>query len=206
MHRMASGASDSITKRTRGYLPHWEHNDGTYFVTLRLADALPQAVLEELVRRKQVLDAARRGGRKLLPVESVAEQRLCSKKIEAYLDSGAGACWFKRPELAAVVANALKFWDGTRYQLEAWSVMPNHVHVLFWLFAGESLAILGSWKKFTSRRINAMVRRRGMLWQDESYDHLIRNEEEFARAVQYILDNPRKAELFAWPWVYVRSK
>jgi REP element-mobilizing transposase RayT len=203
---MASRASDSITKRTRGYLPHWERNDGTYFVTLRLADALPQSVLQELVRRKQVLVAARRSGRKLLPVESVTDQRLSSKKIEAYLDSGAGACWFKCPELAAVVANALKFWDGTRYQLEAWCVMPNHAHVLFWLFGGESLAILGSWKKFTSRRINAMVKRRGMLWQDESYDHLIRNEEEFARAVQYILDNPRKAGWSAWPWVYVRSK
>ena len=51
------------------------------------------------MRRKQVLAAARRSGRKLLPVESVTEQRLSSKKIEAYLDSGAGACWFKRPEL-----------------------------------------------------------------------------------------------------------
>ena len=89
---------------------------------------------------------------------------------------------------------------------QRWNLFRHHVHVLFWLFAGESLAILGSWKKFTSRRINAMVKRRGMLWQDESYDHLIRDEEEFARAVQYILDNPRKAGLSAWPWVCVRSE
>ncbi len=201
---MASGV---ITKRTRGYLPHWERNDGTYFVTFRLGDSLPTVVLAELWRRKRMLTAAKNSGRKLLPVESGTEKRLSSMKIEAYLDSGVGECYFKRPELAAVVANALKFWDGKRYQLEAWCVMPNHVHVLFWLFAGESLArLLGSWKKFTSRHINAMVNRRGTLWQDESYDHLIRNEEEFARAVQYILDNPRKAGLSVWPWVYVRSK
>jgi len=74
----------------------------------------------------------------------------------------------------------LQFWDGKRYRLEVWCVMPNNVHVRFWLFAGESLAsILGSWKKFPSRRVNAMVNRRGMLWQDESYDHLIRDAQEF---------------------------
>jgi len=85
--------------------------------------------------------------------------------------------------------------------------MPNHVHVRFWRFDGERLAsIRGSWKKFTSRRINARMNRRGTLWQDESYDHLISNEPEFARAVQYIWDNPRKAGLADWPWVYVRSK
>ena len=204
---MESRASDVIRKRTRGYLPHWERNDGTYFVTFRLGDSLPKTALEELVRQRRMLTAARNSGRKLLPVESVTKKRLSSSRIEAYLDSGAGECWFKRPELAAVVANSLKFWDHKRYQLEAWCVMPNHVHVLFWLFNGESLAsILGSWKKFTSRRINAMVNRRGRLWQDESYDHLIRDEQEFARAVQYILDNPRKAGLSAWPWVYLRSK
>jgi len=207
VHRMAGRASAVITKRTRGYLPHWERNDGTYFVTFRLADSLPKAVLEELLRQKRMLTAAKNCGRKLLPIESVTEKRLSSRKIEAYVDSGAGESWFKRPELAAVVANSLKFWDGKRYQLEAWCVMPNHVHVLFWLFDGEGLAsILGSWKKFTSRRVNAMMNRRGMLWQDESYDHLIRNEQEFARAVHYILDNPRKAGLSQWPWIYVRSQ
>jgi REP element-mobilizing transposase RayT len=163
--------------------------------------------VEELLRERLRLTAAKNSGRKLLPTESITEKRLSRSKIEAYLDSGAGECWFKRPELAAMVANSLKFWDGQRYRLEAWCVMPNHVHVLFWLFDGESLAsILGSWKKFTSRRVNAMVNRRGMLWQDESYDHLIRNEQEFARAVQYIRDNPGKAGLSEWPWVYVRSK
>lgn len=178
---MASKApvrSLAITKRSRGYLPHWERNNGTYFVTFRLADSLPQAVLEELLRHKRMLATAKASGRKLLPVESVLEQRLSSRKMEAYLDSGMGECWFKRPELAAVVASSLTYWDGQRYRLEAWCVMPNHVHVLFWLFDRESLAdLMGSWKKYSSRRINAMVSRRGMLWQNEYYDHPIRDEQ-----------------------------
>jgi len=207
VHPMASRPSAVITQRTRGYLPHWERNEGTYFVTFRLGDSLPKAIWEELWRQKRMLTEARNTGRKRLAIESVTKKRLSSRRIEAYLDSGAGEGWFKRPELAATVADSWKFWDGKRYPWEAWCVMPNHGHVRFWRFDGERLAsILGSWKKFTSRRINAMMNRRGMLWQDESYDHRIRNEQEFARAVQYILDNPRKAGLADWPWVYVRSK
>ena len=79
--RMAGRASALITKRTRGYLPHWEHNDGTYFVTFRLGDSLPKAVLEELLRQKRMLTAAKNCGRKLLPIESVTEKRLSSRKI-----------------------------------------------------------------------------------------------------------------------------
>ena len=77
-----------ITKRSRGYLPHWERNNGTYFVTFRLGDSLPKAVLEELLRHKRMLAAAKESGRRLLAVESVTEQRLSSRKMEAYLDSG----------------------------------------------------------------------------------------------------------------------
>jgi REP element-mobilizing transposase RayT len=85
--------------------------------------------------------------------------------------------------------------------------MPNHVHVLFQLFQGESLAkLVGSWKSFTTRRINATLNRHGSLWQDESYDHLIRDENEFVRAANYIRDNPVKAGLIGWRWVYMRKR
>ena len=85
--------------------------------------------------------------------------------------------------------------------------MPNHVHVLVTVFAPESLAeIVAAWKSGSVHRINSLLSRRGPTWQPESYDHPVRDEEEFYHAVQYIRDNPVKAGLKDWPWVYVKRK
>ena len=203
----SQGDCAKITKRTRGYLPHWERQAGTYFVTFRLADSLPSNVLNEILQHRKMLAEAENARRKLLPVEVVAQKRLYRRRIEAYLDVGSGECLFKRPELADIVANALRFWDGKRCRLEAWCVMPNHVHVLFQLFPSESLEkLMGSWKSFTTSRINTALNRHGTLWQDESYDHLIRDDREFVRAVEYIRNNPIKAGLVGWRWVCVRGE
>jgi REP element-mobilizing transposase RayT len=85
--------------------------------------------------------------------------------------------------------------------------MPNHVHVLSTLGEGESLAkIVGGWKSVSAHRIVALLGRRGPIWQAESYDHLVRDEREFDRAVDYIRNNPIRAGLRDWPWVYVKKK
>ena len=113
--------------------------------------------------------------------------------------------------VAAVVANALLHFNGSRYSLAAWCVMPNHVHVVVQPFAGNTggrpvpLAelpdILHSWKSFTAKEANKLLRRSGEFWQTESYDHLIRNEADFRHAVRYVLDNPIKAGIKNWKWV-----
>jgi len=195
-----------VTVRTRGYLPHWERDSGTYFVTFRLVDSLPAEVLIRIAERKRILESARQSGRKLLPVESVAIKELSSRRIEALLDAGAGECILKKPGVAEIVAKVLRTEDGVRYRHEAWCVMPNHVHVLCAIFKNESLAdIVGAWKSITAREINKFLRRSGHAWQREGYDRLIRNQAEFDRAVRYIQDNPVKAGLHNWPWVYVRG-
>jgi REP element-mobilizing transposase RayT len=194
-----------IEKRTRGYLPHWERDGGTYFITFRLYDSLPQPVLDQIARQRAVLARARQT-RKLLPTEAVTAEQLNRKKIEAYLDSGYGECFLRHPEAAALVADSLRFRDGQRYTLHAWCIMPNHVHVLCELFSGQKLTpIVGGWKSFTVRKINAILHRKGQVWQHESFDHLIRNEREFNRAVEYIANNPAKAGLIGWRWVFVRQ-
>jgi REP element-mobilizing transposase RayT len=80
--------------------------------------------------------------------------------------------------------------------------MPNHVHVVFQPFEGHSLdKTLHSWKSYTSTLANKLLNRSGAFWQREYYDHIIRNEKQFHRIIEYVLENPQKAGLKDWPWV-----
>jgi REP element-mobilizing transposase RayT len=104
--------------------------------------------------------------------------------------------------VASLVTKTLHHFDGQRYSLAAWCVMPNPVHVVVHPFAGitttaetavpqtELPDILHSWKSFTAKEANKLLRRSGHFWQAEYYDHLIRNEADFRHAVRYVLDNP----------------
>jgi REP element-mobilizing transposase RayT len=205
--KLPFASSSRVVKRTRGYLPHWEQEGGMYFLTFHLGDSLPAEVRERIARRKAILEAARRSGRKLVPMESVLERELSSRKIEEYLDAGYGECILRRTECAALVAEALRFFEGRRYEFEAWCIMPNHVHAVFRTMEGRGLAeIVKTWKSVTSRRINAVLSRRGRLWQPEYYDHLIRDEAELEAAVEYVRKNPERAGLVGWPWVYVKKR
>ena len=193
--------------RSRGRLPHWETEGGTYFVTFRLVDSLPQSVLDSFeFERKDILKRAKQQGRELSATERKRLDELFSERIEAYLDSGAGACHLSDPEIADLAAKALRHFDSQRYRLLAWCVMPNHVHVVFRIFPGQSPdKILHSWKSFTAKKANEILRRTGEFWQREYYDHLIRNAEELARTIRYVAENPAKAGLKDWKWIWVRA-
>jgi len=131
-------------------------------------------------------------------------QKLSAKAIEQYLDSGAGSCHLRNPTTADEVANALTQFDNQRYRLFAWCVMPNHVHIVVRLFSGHTLAsVVQAWKSFSAHRSNKLLNLKGPFWQREYYDHLIRDESEFERAVRYVGENPIKAGLQDWRWVWV---
>jgi REP element-mobilizing transposase RayT len=130
-------------------------------------------------------------------------EQYSAARIEEYFDRGAGACFLNDPRIGELVADALRFWHGKRYRLVAWCVMPNHVHVICTLLPGQGLAaVLQSWKSFTARRANAILGRTGTFWQREYYDRLIRDKEELARAVRYVVSNPERAGLKDWRWVW----
>lgn len=200
---------------SRGYLPHVKREGARYFVTFRLADSLPKEVLlkiqAERAEQLQRFHAQQTPAKKLgttTPKSEALDQieRDYFRKLEAYLDKGVGACWLKRPEIADMVAGAFRFFDGERYRLDAWVVMPNHVHVVLWPMPNNSLSeIAQSWKRFTAREANKILNRTGeAFWQPEPYDHWIRNDEEHARCCRYVLNNPVKARLCAapedWKW------
>ena len=193
----------SLTIRSRR-LPHWEVQEAVYFVTFRLFDSLPKHALMKIAsQRKDISGTAAHMNRALTATERRQRDQLYARRIEKALDTGAGECLLRNREVARAVANALKKFDGVKYRLFAWSIMLNHVHVLFQTVGKASLAnILHSWKSYSAKTANRILGRRGEFWQREYHDHLIRDVDEFDRAVRYVIENPEKAGLRDWPWVW----
>ncbi|MGA8012246.1 MAG: transposase [Candidatus Acidiferrales bacterium] len=143
-------------------------------------------------------------GRDLSPGERARLDDLFNEKIEASLDAGKGERRLADPRIARMTSETLLHFDGTRYRLFVWCVMPNHVHVVFRPLAEHKLsAILHSWKAYSAKEANRILGCVGPYWQREYYDHLVRDERDFHRIVRYVIENPRNAKLNDWPWVGV---
>ncbi|MDQ0392344.1 REP-associated tyrosine transposase [Labrys monachus] len=125
--------------------------------------------------------------------------------MEAALDAGYGEAFLATEAIGPVVESALLYFDGERYRLHAWCVMPNHVHALLTPMLDHSLSrIVHTWKSFTAKQINAVLNRTGKVWFEEYFDRKIRSERHFEDARFYIEENPVKAGLScdAGAWRY----
>ena len=191
----------------RGQLPHLKKEGAVYFVTFRLNDSLPAHEIARLKHERSVIVEQARAAKR--PLTWHEEQKLVGwycDKVETLLNAGKGACWMSRTDVADLIASALKFFVGQRYELRAWVVMPNHVHATVWPLAGHTLSeILHSWKSYTSKEANKLLHRVGEpFWQKESFDHWIRDDAERAQLVAYVENNPVKAGLCKrpedWKW------
>jgi REP element-mobilizing transposase RayT len=101
-----------------------------------------------------------------------------------------------------MMRDVLFHFDGERYDIHAWVIMPNHVHLLLNCRPEWDLSkILHSIKSFSSKQANALLDTSGKFWQTESYDHIVRNEQEYNRIIKYIVENPERAQMNDWPWV-----
>ena len=174
-------------------LPHWAANKSLIFITYRLADSMPAAKLrvwqderDEWLRiHPEPWDAA----------TASEYYETFPAKLDEMLDAGYGSCILWREDCRNVVVENLLHFNGERYVLHAFVVMPNHVHVLLEIERREDLAkIVQGWKSYTSKLINEVVGSEGQVWQREYYDRLIRNAEHYERTVEYIRKNARVAE------------
>ena len=193
----------NVTVRHGARLPHWTQEGATYAVTFHLADSLPKAVGDSIrFERKDIVETAARMKRPLTRHELARLQELFSERLQSLLDEGRGKAWMREDRIARIVAEAVGFFDGERYRLLAWCVMPNHVHAVLQPLPGHDLpAILHAWKSFTAKQINTAVASKGQVWETEYYDHLIRDERDLENQVNYVLSNPRRARLDDWKWV-----
>jgi REP element-mobilizing transposase RayT len=177
---------------SRRNLPHWSQRGAMYFVTFRLADSLPIEKILQLQQDRKEWDRLHGG---ILTEKALAEFHfLFSTRVEQWLDSGSGSCCLAQIGIARCVAGALRHFDGERYRLDEWVVMPNHVHALVTPLASNPLSdILHSWKSFTANAINRALKQSGQLWQHETYDHIVRDERQLDNFRRYIRENPAKA-------------
>lgn len=186
----------------RVYLPHRDEPGLTQFVTFHLADSFPTSLHSEWEHFAEI--------------EDDREQR---EVIEAYLDKGRGDCHLRRPEVARLVEdNFLQFGEccgsqsraPARYELRAWVIMPDHVHVLFKVGAVSMAEIVGAWKKHTGRLANQLLGKRGAFWAEDYFDTYMRDAEHERKTVRYIENNPTKAKLVLdpkeWSWSSARFR
>jgi putative transposase len=179
---------------SRGYLPHYDEPGKVQFITYRLHDSLPKAVLDawdEAMFNKE------------------CDELEHMRKIERYLDKGHGACWLRHPAVAEMIQDNLRHFDGQRYHLLAWCVMSNHVHVIIETVEGYSLeSVTHSWKSYSSHQLNRILDRQGAVWQPEVFDLFMRGPVHLARVIFYVEQNPVTANLVAEAeeWLYSSAR
>jgi REP element-mobilizing transposase RayT len=143
----------------------------------------------------------------LLEIEDDDTRR---KQLQAYLDKGRGECPLRQPRLARLVEGAFCFYNEKVYELRAWVVMPNHVHVLFKVGEKPMGQVIGDWKDYTAREANKLLKRRGRFWAPDYWDTFIRNSNHEMQARNYAERNPVKAGLVSaakdWRWSSARFR
>ena len=184
-------AEGTITKRIAN-LPHWEQGETCVFVTFRLADSIPQSKLGQWKEERD--DWLARHPQPWSDEEKSEYLAEFGNVLEKWLDDGLGSCALGQPDNRELVCQALHHFDGERYILYAFAVMPNHVHALFSPIddfgASETLH---SWKSFTAHKAVRANGASGPFWQKESWDRLIRDYRHFSKVIRYIARNPRNA-------------
>lgn len=187
-------------------LPHWSQAGTVCFITWRTADSFPASVLRrwhadrDAWLRRHGIEPKAPGWRDQLQSLDRAPRiefvKTFSDRWHRHLDSCHGACVLRDPDLSKVVAESLLKFDGERYELTDFVVMPNHVHLLA-AFPDEDamLAQCESWKRHTATQIHRKLGSSGRLWQQDGFDHLVRSNDQFEALRRYIAGNPDKARL-----------
>ena len=198
-------------------LPHWMQDQTVTFITWRTWDSIPADAAERwrkernqwLNQRNLELPASKRAAEFSSLLKTISPEcrkqyyRLFSARWESWLDDCHGECQLRNPELSKIVADSLLFFDNARYLPTDFVVMPNHVHALV-AFKNRQ-AILDqckSWKHFTAKEINKRLLRKGHFWESDSFDHLVRSEEQWYWLRRYIRDNPIRAALKSGEYVH----
>jgi len=178
----------------RRNLPHLYYNDGTYFITYRLNNSIPNHLLKEL--HEEFVEARKN------PTQLDLSKQKIFKKYDHLLDENILNCsHLIIPEIAEINKKTLHYPDNKDYALICYCVMPNHIHVVFRLLENSRSVskIMQSIKRISAKESNKYLGREGAFWLSESYDRLVRDEKELFFTIVYVVNNPVKAGLCKTP-------
>jgi putative transposase len=205
----------------RRNLLHIIPNNAQFFVTFTLDGALPGHVIKRLLDEKE---------ERIRRAELTGESKYFIEKIyfakydNLLANPNNKIKWLEKDELAKIVADKLNEFDGNKYELICYCIMPNHVHLLIdtMNYTPETIDNKGTTNEYyltdvlrlikgsTSRKCNIFLEKNGKFWQAESYDHFVRDRNELQRIISYILQNPVKANLcnnwYDWKWTFIKDK
>jgi putative transposase len=201
----------------RRNLPHIQPRGSTFLINFRLAGSLPRQVIEQLKIEAEQLETTLS---KIIDpdqkayLEDCEQRRLFDKWDDTLHESQYGPFYLKDDTIAEIVVNSIRYHDGEWFDVVAFCIMPNHVHLVLVPresseSADFSLAkITHNIKRNSAKLANAMLGRVGAFWQHESYDHFVRNDAQLERIIKYVLYNPVKAGLVDdrshWKWSYCK--
>ena len=207
----------------RGYLPHFDAPNITQFLTFNLDDAFPvqrRAEWEVFLRPPEgARNSFRESGanptdarNKFRTPATTANsaQSEFRRRLEAWLDRGYGECWLRREDVAALVEEKLLAGHDHEYALQAWVIMPNHVHLVVDVWQTPLSRLVKKWKGATAVQANRLIGRAGHFWQEDYFDTFIRDVKHLAQAIRYVENNPAKAKFVrdpkAWRWSSARRR
>jgi len=185
------------TEKRKRNLPHWQQEGNAYFITFRLYDSIPEEISNKIKNEREnwlktnnIANASEL--MKLSKSKRIEYYRLFSKRYDELLDNGHGSCILRHPECKKIVEETLKHFDGIRYKLDHYVIMPNHVHVIIIPKDKWSLSkITHSWKSYSANELNKILKKKGPVWMHESFDHIIRSPQQLEKIRQYINEHPK---------------
>ena len=181
----------------RNHLPHWEVENGTYFVTLRLHKTLPRDIEQRLRLLRHEYASDQQG--------PILQQKIFTD-MEHWLDNLSDRRHLAEPAVAQTVVDSIRHrQQANTWDMHEFVVMPNHVHMLFNIVNGSLKPAMTSFKRWTARQANALLNpNQRHFWQEDWFDHWVRSHEEYLGLVDYIRLNPVKAGLVKkyqdWPY------
>jgi len=193
-----------IQKFHRRNLPHLYYNEGTYFITYRLAGTISLSALEQFQKELS--------GKLNKEQLSIKEKRIF-KKYDNFLDKALhGPNYLIKDEFANIIKETIYYPEGKDYSLICYCIMPNHVHLVFTLLnLNKGISkIMQSIKRISARDCNKLLNKKGTFWHSESFDRLVRDDTELYNIINYVINNPVKAGLVdnwkKWKHTYLENE
>jgi putative transposase len=203
----------------RRNLPHYQPRGATFLINFRLAGSLPADVIERLKAETENLE------KRLLEIHDlderfklrdVEQRKLFGKWDNALHSTKHGPFHLREDHIAEIVASSIRYHDGDWFDVEAFCIMSNHVHLVITPYEKSKASdysltkIMHNIKRNSAKQANQVLGRIGVFWQHENYDHFARNQAELERIIKYVLNNPVKAGLVddwsKWKWSYCKHE